>query len=79
MRRITSLQGSRKVVAWAGIGLVIGLVFGLVWHVFEPGLAMYFWPFLGALIFGQHAFRSNQRIRDRDRRKPVPPSTEDTR
>ena len=32
MRRVTSLQGSGKVVAWAGIGLVIGLVFGLVWH-----------------------------------------------
>jgi hypothetical protein len=78
MRRLRSLRGSRKILAWAVIGLVIGLAFGLVWHVFEPGLGIYFWPVLGALILGQHAFRSDQRIRDGNRDEPAPPSAEDT-
>ena len=50
-----------KTVTWALIGAVTGLVFGLVWHIFEPSLGLYFWPTLGALIFGQHAFRSTRR------------------
>jgi uncharacterized membrane protein len=49
-----------KVFRWALIGAVTGVLFGLVWHHFEPDLALYFWPVLGALIFGQHAFRSGR-------------------
>jgi hypothetical protein len=68
-------EGTIKIVVWAVTGLVIGLAFGLVWHLFEPSLALYFWPVLGAVIFGQcqHAYHSN---RDRDR--PKPPATRDT-
>jgi hypothetical protein len=63
-----------KVVVWTVVGLVIGIVFGLVWHVFEPSLALYFWPALGAVIVGQHAYRS---IRRKDKAKP--PTTRCTR
>ncbi|MEP7193310.1 MAG: hypothetical protein ABI903_10630 [Actinomycetota bacterium] len=55
-----------KVVLWALIGLVTGAVFGLVWHLFEPSLALYFWPLLGTVLFGQHAYRFN---RDKARRQ----------
>ena len=74
MKRINSLQGSMKIVAWAVIGLVIGIVFGLVWHVFDPSLAIYFWPVFAALMFGQHAYRSNRRIRNRDKPESAPPT-----
>lgn len=56
-----------KTFRWALIGAVTGIVFGLVWHQFEPTLALYFWPVFGALIFGQHAYRSG---RDKDGSKP---------
>ena len=59
-----------KIVVWAVIGFVVGIVFGLVWHLFDPSLAPYFWPVFGALMFGQHAYRSN-----RGKDKPEPPVT----
>jgi hypothetical protein len=74
MEGIMRVEGSMRIVVRALIGLVIGLVFGLVWHLFEPSLALYFWPGLGALIFGQHAYWSN-----RDKNKPKPPTTTDAR
>ena len=55
-------------------GLVIGVVFGLVWRVFDPSLAIYFWPAFGALMFGQHAYRSNRRIRNKDKPESAPPT-----
>jgi len=67
------IEGNRKVVAWALTGLVVGIVFGLAWRLFEPGLALYFWPVFGALLFGQHAYRAN-----REKNRPKPPSTKDT-
>ena len=74
MKRINNLQGSKKISAWAVIGLVIGVVFGLVWRVFDPSLAIYFWPAFGALMFGQHAYRSNRRIRNKDKPESAPPT-----
>lgn len=74
MDKIKNLQGGMKIVVWAVAGLVIGIVFGQVWHLVDPGLALWFWPVLGSLIFGQHAFRSNRRIRDRDDEKSMPPT-----
>jgi fatty acid desaturase len=67
------IQAAMKIVVWAIIGLVGGIVFELVWHSFEPSLAFYFWPVLGAVIFGQHAYHSH---RDKDR--PKPPANSDT-
>jgi hypothetical protein len=64
------LVGDMKILAWTLIGLVVGIVFGLVWRLFEPSLALYFWPLFGAVIFGQHAYRSH-----RDKEKPKPPTT----
>lgn len=61
-----------KTVAWALVGALTGLVFGLVWRIFEPSLGLYFWPALGALTFGQHAFRSTRRGG-----KAKPPTTKD--
>jgi hypothetical protein len=63
-------EGNTKIVVWALFGLVIGLVFALVWHLLEPSLALYFWPVFGALNFGQHAYWSH-----RDRNKPKQPTT----
>src|SRR5664280_786989 len=57
-RRVNT-EGTIKIVVRAVTGLVIGLAFGLVWHLFEPSQALYFWPVLGAVIFGQHAYHSN--------------------
>ena len=68
------VQANMKIVVWALFGLVIGLVFALVWHLLEPSLALYFWPVFGALIFGQHAYWSH-----RDRNKAKPPTTTDVR
>jgi len=56
-----------RTVRWALVGAVAGFVFGVVWHFFDPGLGLYFWPVLGAVIFGQHAYRSRH---DRDGAKP---------
>jgi hypothetical protein len=56
-----------KIVGWTLIGTVTGFVFALVWRVFEPSLALYFWPAFGAVMFGQHAYRSKHR---EDRAKP---------
>lgn len=64
------IEADMKVVQWAVIGLVIGIVFGLVWKTIDPGLALFFWPALGALIFGQHAYRST-----RHKNKPEPPTS----
>ena len=61
-----------RVFKWALVGAATGFVLGLVWHQFEPSLALYFWPLLGALFFGQHAYRSG---RDKDTSKP--PTTRD--
>jgi len=66
------IEGSMKIVVWVLIGTMAGIVFGLVWHLFEPSLALYFWPVFGAVIFGQHAYRS---YRDKGRAKP--PTTGD--
>ena len=68
------LEENVRIVAWTAIGLVIGIAFGLVWHVFEPGLALWFWPVFGALIFGQHAYRSSRRIRHRRNQSQEPPA-----
>ena len=64
------IEENMKIVVWAVIGFVVGIVFGLVWHLFEPSLALYFWPVFGALMFGQHAYRFN-----RGKDKPEPPAT----
>ena len=64
------IGGSMKIVGWALIGAAAGTAFGVVWQHFEPGLALFFWPVLGALIFGQHAFRSG-----RDKGQAEPPSS----
>jgi hypothetical protein len=58
-----------KVVQGGAIGLFVGIVFGLVWHTFDQSLALYFWPALGALAFGQHAYHSS-----RDKKGPEPPT-----
>jgi hypothetical protein len=60
-----------KTIRWALIGAGAGIALGLVWQQFEPGLALYFWPVLGALTFGQHAYRSG------DKDSAEPPSTGD--
>jgi hypothetical protein len=56
-----------RIVGWTLTGAATGIVVGLVWHVFEPSLALYFWPVLGAVIFGQHAYRSR---RNKDAARP---------
>ena len=70
MERTMNIEADMKVVQWAVIGLAVGIVFGLVWNTFDPSLAIYFWPALGALSFGQHAYRS-----DRDKNRLEPPSS----
>ena len=74
MRTIKNLQGNIKVVVWTVTGLIIGIVFGLIWHFVEPGLAIWFWPALGVLFFGQHAYRSSRRVRDKDKPESTPPT-----
>jgi hypothetical protein len=49
-----------KTFTWALVGAMAGIVIGLVWHQFEPTLALYFWPVFGAVLFGQHAYRSGR-------------------
>ena len=69
-----NLQGNMKVVVWPVAGLVVAIVFGLVWHLIEPGLAIWFWPAFGVLIFGQHAYRSSRRVRNKDDEESMPPT-----
>jgi hypothetical protein len=73
-----------KIVGWTVIGAMTGIVVGLVWHRFEPSLALYFWPVFGAVIFGQHAYRSHRDKGDKgdrddrdDRGRAGPPATRD--
>jgi hypothetical protein len=63
-----------KVFRWTLIGAAAGIAFGSVWHQFEPGLALYFWPVFGALMLGQHAYRSG---RDKDRAEPPTAADDD--
>jgi cobalamin synthase len=49
MRRINSLRGVRRYLAWAVIGLVVGFVLALVDHLIEPEQPLYILVVIGLL------------------------------
>jgi small basic protein len=60
MRRINSLRGVRRYLAWAVIGLVIGFVLALVDHLLEPDQPPYILVVIGLLAGLTQAFYSER-------------------